>query len=93
MSKRNTASGPYRTDEVAHILGATITTEIADMLDTKLGTVYRDGTYRVRIERKPALPGQPRTKTFYGETAWCRAESYACAAVWFFRKEYRDGRI
>ena len=61
-------------------------TETASLRDTRSGSVYREGAYRVRIERKPALPNQPRTKTFKGETAWSHAESYARDARWWFNR-------
>lgn len=78
MSARNKATGPWVLDREQTVQGDsgewTIITEQADMLDTKLGTTYIGGAYRVRVEG----PGPaPRTKTFLGETAWSDAERLA----------------
>jgi hypothetical protein len=78
MSKRNKAVGPwtfiaqkrYLLDDETE---ATIIAEQADMLDTKLGHRYEGGSWRVRLINVPEM----RTKTFYGEMAWCRAENHA----------------
>jgi hypothetical protein len=83
---RNTATGTFRTHERRRVGSAVVTIEIADMLDKKLGSVYRDGTHRVVVSNSPTIVGQPRTKTFYGEMAWCNAERYAEDALWFFQR-------
>ena len=89
MATRYVIDGP-RTQANTWFAGmATITTATASLRDTRSGSVYREGAYRVRIERKPALPNQPRTKTFKGETAWSHAEMYAYdARGWFNRNDY-----
>lgn len=51
-----------------------VLTEQADALDTKTGTVYSGGAFRVRTD-KCTLAGRPRGKTFIGETAWSLAEN------------------
>ena len=50
-----------------------VVTETADALDTRTGSVYLQGAFRVRVKSK--LKGLPRGKTFIGETAWSRAEA------------------
>jgi hypothetical protein len=56
---------------------ATIVVEQADMIDTKLGTRYTGGAYRVRLKNVPDM----RTKTFVGESAWSSAAAYAADAA------------
>jgi hypothetical protein len=77
MSARYEATGTWETTWQVSVRGATIIIEVRDLRDTRSGTVYRDGCHRVRITRAEALPGQPRSKTFKGESAWCNAERYA----------------
>ena len=88
MSARYVVDGPWTQANTWFAGLAKITTETASLRDTRSGSVYREGAYRVRIERKPALAGQPRTKTFKGETAWSHAEMYAYdARGWFNRND------
>jgi len=61
-------------DFYGDIKKGTVVTEIADLLDTRTGNVYRAGAYRVRVLRAK-VKGLPRGKTFMGETAWSSAES------------------
>src|SRR5687767_7841783 len=56
---------------------ATIVIEQADMLDTKLGTRYTGGSYRVRLKTVPDM----RTKPFVGESAHHSAAAYAADAA------------
>jgi hypothetical protein len=56
--------------------------EVADALDTKTGTVYTDGAYRVVRNGKPAKKGKGGTVPFYGETAWSDAERLASDLFW-----------
>lgn len=51
----------------------------ADARDTKIGTLYWSGAYRVldAETRKPAKRGKGGTVPFYGETAWNDAERLA----------------
>lgn len=51
-----------------------VITETATLRDTRSGTEYREGAYRVRVV--PTLAGH-RGKTFRGETAWSDAARYA----------------
>jgi hypothetical protein len=56
--------------------------EVADALDTKTGTVYTDGAYRVVRNGKPAKKGKGGTVPFYGESAWSAAERLASDLFW-----------
>lgn len=47
--------------------------ETSDALDTKTGTVYRDGAYRVLVDGKP-IRGKGGTVPFFGEMAWADAQ-------------------
>jgi hypothetical protein len=78
MSKRNKAIGPWMLiAQKGYLLDdetlATIVVEQADMIDTKRNHRYERGSWRVRLTNVPGM----RTKTFYGEMAWCGAENHA----------------
>lgn len=68
--------GPWR--ERSFQPGPGFIVEYADALDTKTGTVYEAGAYRVRsqLTGKP-VRGKGGTHPFYGETAWCDADRLA----------------
>jgi hypothetical protein len=85
-SRRYEVTGPWSIETINHYAGASVTTEIADLRDKRNGQVYRQGAYRVRVRCHPVLSGQPRTKSFYGETAWSDAARYADDALWWFRQ-------
>ena len=58
--------------------GSEVYIEVCDLRSDKHdrpGTIWTDGCHRVTV--KSDLPGKPRSKTFYGEVAWCSAERYA----------------
>jgi hypothetical protein len=71
--RRNRATGEWIERERLRLDSSMIVVEQADMLDTKLGTTYQGGAYRVVVHN---VPGK-RTRTFLGEQAWCQAGSYA----------------
>lgn len=50
--------------------------EVADCIDTRTGTVYREGAFRVLVDGKP-VKGKGGTHPFMGETAWMDAERLA----------------
>lgn len=87
---RYVIDGSFDTKDTTTINGdgfvATITTETADLVDTRGGYRYHQGAFRVRVRCEPVQDGQPKTKTFKGETAWSAAERYAEDARWFFRR-------
>lgn len=77
MSARNKAVGDWDQREYRAYPDAYIEIEQADMLDTKLGTRYAGGAYRVTLKNVPKM----RTKTFLGESAWSSAARYAADAA------------
>jgi hypothetical protein len=66
---------------------ATLTHEIADVLDTRDGRVYRNGRHRVSM--KGTGTGWPRAKTFTGEMAWHQAQSYSDELSWSMTHKFR----
>jgi len=64
-----------------------VVTYTADLLDTKTGHIYYNGSYRVSV-LGPA--GRPRGRTFKGETAWSDAERYAIDAVHTLERMMRE---
>lgn len=87
--------GPWRETWCVRVHGATIRILVCDLRDTRGGYVYRDGTHQVKVTKSNRLPatGQPRTRTFKGEQAWCKAESYAEDARNWYQRQYIDGRL
>jgi hypothetical protein len=52
--------------------------QVTDCRDTRTGTVYADGAYRVVDARTgKAVRGKGGSAPFYGETAWSDAERLA----------------
>jgi hypothetical protein len=94
MSARYEPVGTWREDWRVSSFGAFITIQVCDLRDTRTGTVYTDGCHRVVINKSDRVPatGQPRTKTFKGEMAWCNAERYAeDARNWYQRRRLEAG--
>lgn len=60
-----------------------VTVEVCDCLEVRSGHVWTNGTFRVTVT---GPPGRPRSRTFYGEMAWCTARRYAEDAIVWFRK-------
>lgn len=60
--------------------------EVTDCVDTRNGTVYADGAYRVTINGKPAKRGKGGTVPFYGETARSYADRLANDLWWEHRR-------
>lgn len=52
---------------------AVIDVQVADLLEVRSGHVWSNGAYRVTLTNVPDM----RSKTFYGETAWCDAARHA----------------
>ncbi len=59
--------------------------QVADIIDTRNGTTYRDGAQRVVLHGKPAKRGKGGTVPFYGESAWMDAERLAGDLQWSTR--------
>lgn len=91
MSTRYQATGSSRLTRTIEVEGATITEEVMDCRDTRNGTVYTDGCHKVYVTTPSAKhsrkPGTPRSKTFYGESAWSNAARYAEDARWWFERQ------
>lgn len=52
---------------------ACVELQVSDIVDTRNGTVYADGAYRVIVNGK-AHRGKGGTVPFYGESAWSDGE-------------------
>jgi len=61
-----------------------ITIQRADCIDTRNGTIYRDGAYRVLVDGK-AIKGKGGTTPYWGEMAWNDAERKADDLYWAVR--------
>jgi hypothetical protein len=88
MRNRYVIAGPWSVNTTSTFdhddATSTLTVETTDLRDTRSGTVYREGAYRVQVVS--TVSGAPRTKVFKGETAWSQAERYAEDARLFFRR-------
>ncbi len=76
MSRYRTTDRPWFDENRTY---APFVVQVTDCIDTRTGTVYADGAYRVLDIRtgKPAKRGKGGTVPFYGETAWMNAERLA----------------
>lgn len=72
MSKRYKRQGEYAIDSV-YGRHATL---VADLLDTRTGTVFREGAWAVSTVTDGRKAGS-RQRPFEGETAWMDAERLA----------------
>jgi hypothetical protein len=88
VTARYTPTGTWDERWRVSASGAVITIQVCDLRDERTGTVYRDGTHKVHVRKSDRLPatGQPRSKTFKGELAWCNAERYAEDAHWWYQQ-------
>lgn len=75
MSRYRITERPW----MVEVEGARYNVEVTDCVDTRTGTVYADGAYRVTDARtgKAAKKGKGGTVPFYGETAWNDARRLA----------------
>jgi hypothetical protein len=61
-------------ERASSVSGRRFSLQSADITDTKNGTVYRQGAYRVCEGLRPAKVGKGGTVPFYGELAWAAGE-------------------
>lgn len=66
--------GNWNQGRTASVSGEVFMIESADIIDTKNGTRYEDGAYRVLRNGKAVKQGKGGTVPFYGEMAWADAE-------------------
>lgn len=64
---------------------------VADLLEKRSGHVWQNGAHKVQITTK--RPGAPRSRTFYGESAWSDAARYIDDFEnWLRRQELDESR-
>jgi hypothetical protein len=89
MSRRYEAVGEAHEVWRVTTNGALITIMVSDVRDKRTGTVYRDGHHRVVVTKSKQYlaKGQPNSRSFFGELAWCQAERHAEDLVAWYRRE------
>src|SRR5690606_1272496 len=67
---------------------------VADLLEKRSGHVWSSGAHKVQIEKLAgttrAQTGQPRSRTFYGESAWRDAARYVEDYDWWLKRRELD---
>lgn len=68
-------------------IAGSVIVETYTITDTRNGQRYDRGGYRVVVSGPDdRTPRRPRTRTFYGETAWSRAENLRRDAVYWLQR-------
>lgn len=82
MARRYQICGEWRTREE---LSDGLAVQCAAITDTRTGTVYPSGAYRVVRDGRPAVRGKGGTVPFIGECAWSDADRLVADLMWSAR--------